>query len=358
MDFHKLISRYRQFGGLGLVIEYVKLGALMPAVITGVKCLAKRQSFKAIYPEVLKRVEPYLIQKYGSKVLGQAKRQSRAQEVKSSRSLSLEHKRSKMIWFCWLQGLEQAPPIVKACYNSLRRHLTDREIKVIDNENWKEYVDLPDYIVEKWKKGRIPAALFSDLLRLELLIKYGGTWIDSTVLCTGFKFQDCPPGESAHVRDSSIKFGSPLTQSQTSSYKWKEFLDADLFLFQYTKQGSIPVSISNWFIASCSNNDVLIVLRDMLYAYWKDYDCTLDYYIFHLFFSMLSKEYTEEILAMPYGQSMNSLVIMHHLGEKFNQEKWEKLTQRVSFHKLAFRVSKEIKEDKDNYFNKIISLYT
>lgn len=41
---------------------------------------------------------------------------------------------------------------------------------------------LPDYIVKKWEKGRIPADLFSDLLRLELLIRYGGTWIDSTVL--------------------------------------------------------------------------------------------------------------------------------------------------------------------------------
>ena len=39
--------------------------------------------------------------------------------------------------------------------------------------------------MEKWEKGRIPAAMFSDLLRVELLIKYGGTWIDSTVLCTG-----------------------------------------------------------------------------------------------------------------------------------------------------------------------------
>ena len=96
----------------------------------------------------------------------------------------------------------------------------------------------------------------------------------------------------------------------------------------------------------------------MLYAYWKDYDCTLDYYIFHLFFSMLSKEYPKEILAMPYGQSMNSLVLMHHLGDKYELKKWDKLTQRVSFHKLAFRISKEIKEDKDNYFNKIISLYT
>ena len=329
MDFEKLHTRFRQFGSFKLVYEYARIGALGFAIREGLICVIKRQSFKQIYPTVLKKVEPFLTQKYGTQIPQIAQRikaNTNDTNNASTRSATL-----RPIWFCWLQGLEQAPPIVKACYNSLQRNLPDREIRVIDSENWKEYVELPDYIIKKWGKKRIPAALFSDLLRLELLIKYGGTWIDSTVLCTG------------------------LNDNQNDNEK---YLDADLFLFQYTKEGSIPVSISNWFITSCSSNEVLIVLRDMLYAYWKDYDCTLDYYIFHLFFSMLSKEYPEEIAVMPYGQSMNSLVLMHHLGEKFDQEKWDKLTQRVSFHKLAFRVSDRVKKDKENYFNTIIQLYS
>ena len=319
MDFKKLIIRYNQFGGFRLVIEYAKLGVLGTIVKGFFRCLVRRQSFKQIYPDVLRKIEPYLIKRYSPIVQEFKKRSS---------SLSLEHKRSKIIWFCWLQGIEKAPEIVHACYNSIRRNIHDREIKIIDGKNWKEYVELPNYIVKKWEKGRIPAALFSDLLRLELLIKYGGTWIDSTVLCTG------------------------LNENQNENEK---YLDADLFLFQYTKQGSIPVSISNWFITACSNNEMLIVLRDMLYAYWKDYDCTLDYYIFHLFFSMLSKEYPEQIKAMPYGQSMNSLVLLHHMGERFEQKKWDKLTSQVCFHKLAFRIPKEIEGNEENYYNYILN---
>lgn len=330
MDYIKLKTRYKQFGGLRLVIEYARLGVLGTAAKGFFRCLIKRQSFKAIYPEVLKRVEPMLVAKYSHIVQEYKSSISSRNEIAGSarnESASTGSATVKPIWFCWLQGLEKAPAIVHACYNSLKQHLADREIKVIDNDNWKEYVELPEYIVKKWKKKRIPPALFSDLLRLELLIKYGGTWIDSTVLCTGLNEK-------------------------------RNFLDADLFLFQYTKQGSIPVSISNWFISACPNNAVLVVLRDMLYAYWKDYDCTLDYYIFHLFFGFLSKEYPEEIAAMPYGQSMNSLVIMHHLGDKFDQEKWDKLTRRVCFHKLAFRVSDKVKEGKENYFNKVIQIYS
>lgn len=344
MDFHKLISRYKQFGGLRLVWEYAKLGALWPAVKAGVRCLVKGQSFKGIYPEVLKRVEPFLVKRY-AQVL-----QSKKEEV---RCKSYKEDHPKIIWWCWLQGLAAAPPIVKSCYNSLMREfkgsrvqgLNDGyEIKVIDAENWKEYVELPDYIEKKWEKKQIPPALFSDLLRLELLIKYGGTWIDSTVLCTGFK-------EFESLSSSSGSSSSPTVQ------EFKKYLEADLFLFQYTKQRSIPVSISNWFISACSNNEVLMVLREMLYAYWKDYDCVLDYYIFHLFFAMISKEYPEQIAAMPYGQSQNSLVLLHHWGEKFDQKKWDKLTSQVCFHKLAFRVGEDVQNNKENYYNYILTEY-
>lgn len=355
MDFKKLITRYKQFGGAQLVWQYAKLGAV-PTVLKGLWRFTVKgswfkvgvfQCFKGLYGEIIRKVEPFLIQKYGSKV----------QEFKSSRSSSLPHEHPKVIWWCWLQGLDEAPLIVKACYASLVREFQGSrcsnnttssaqgyEIRVIDAENWKDYIELPDYIVKKWEKKQIPPALFSDLLRLELLIKYGGTWIDSTVLCTGFK----------KFKSSS---GSNRSTSSPTVLEFKKYMEADLFLFQYTKQGSIPVSISNWFISACSNNEVLIVLREMLYAYWKDYDCVLDYYIFHLFFAVISKEYPEQIAAMPYGQSQNSLVLLHHWGEKFDQKKWDKLTEKVCFHKLAFRVEKALTENPDNYYSKIISEY-
>ena len=194
MDFKKLISRYKQFGGFRLVREYIKLSALWPAVKARVRCLVKGQSFKAIYPEVLKKVEPMLVAKYRHVIQG-FKSSSTSEATKSITRVQTNtdctnqtdnaSTGSATVWFCWLQGLDDAPEIVKACYNSIKRNIPNREVKVIDAKNWKEYVELPDFIVKKWENGKIPAALFSDLLRLELLIKYGGTWIDSTVLCTG-----------------------------------------------------------------------------------------------------------------------------------------------------------------------------
>ena len=318
MSFRKLNSRFKEFGGSRLAREYARLGLIPLIVRSFFRCIWERKSFKAIYPIILQRLEPLLAKQYVG-VLREQKAYYDGQ--------NLEHRRSKLIWFCWLQGLEQAPDIVKACYGSLKKHLTDRTIIVIDSDRWKEYVDLPVYIVEKWKKGRIPPANFSDLLRLELLIRYGGTWADATVLCTG----------NNHT---------------------EEYLDSDLFLFQYSPRGTTAgISIGNWFITACTNNKVLMVLRDMLYAYWKDYDCTLDYYMFHLFFEMLAEFYPDEIVAMPYGNGSRRLILIRHWKEDFDSRKWDKLVNQVSFHKLSHRVGKGTIANRNNYYHKILELY-
>ena len=275
-----------------------------------------RKSYKRAYCLTLNKVEPLLADIY-RQIMWERKAYYATQQI--------DHHRSIIIWFCWLQGLENAPEIVKVCFTSLQKYLSDREIKVIDANNWMEFVELPDYILERWEKKQIPPANFSDLLRLELLIRYGGTWIDATVLCTG----------SEHTR---------------------EYLDADLFLFQYTRPGSNEWGgVGNWFITACTNNDVLMVLRDMLYAYWKDYDCTLDYYIFHLFFTMLRDVYPEEISAMPYGFAKRHIALAKHWGERFEQDKWDSLISKVNFHKLTYVVSRRVKRDKTNYYNWILA---
>lgn len=127
MDFRKLITRYKQFGGMRLVWEYSKLGVLWPALKVKVRCLLKRQSFMRLYPEVLRKIEPFLIQKYGSK-------DQEFKKFKGSRELMYEH--PKVIWWCWLQDYETAPPIVKACYNSLMREFKgSRSSRLLDKRD-------------------------------------------------------------------------------------------------------------------------------------------------------------------------------------------------------------------------------
>lgn len=91
MDFKKLDTRFKQFGGFRLLREYAQLGVLGVGVKAFFRCLAKGTSFKGIYPQILKKVEPFLERKYAPV----------AQALKNrSGQTCLKHDRSRIIWFC------------------------------------------------------------------------------------------------------------------------------------------------------------------------------------------------------------------------------------------------------------------
>ena len=321
MNLRILRAYYKKFGGLPAIRFYACKGLLWPLVKVVLSHPFDRESYRRAYSKVQVCVGYILCEQYTPFML---------ERKAFYGSQSLEHKKSNIVWFCWMQGVDQAPPVVKVCLASLRRHLTDRDIRLIDEGNWRDYVSLPDYIVRKWEQQRMPTPHFTDLIRLQLLIRYGGTWIDSTVLCTGL---------------------TPQNEQATRSY-----LDATLFFFQYTPPGSNRWSgIGNWFITACTNNEVLLVLRDMLLAYWKDYDCLVDYFVFHRFFSMLRGTYPDEVAAMPYGYAGWSVGLGYHLGNRFKAEQWNKLTAGVCFHKLSYNVRDEVLNGKDNYYHFIMN---
>lgn len=64
-------------------------------------------------------------------------------------------KPNKTIWLCWLQGMEQAPDIVKQCVASVKRYMPNYEVRVLTADNIFDYVTLPEYIVRKYKTAQL-----------------------------------------------------------------------------------------------------------------------------------------------------------------------------------------------------------
>ena len=319
----KVLGLFRKFGGVRLVKAYARLGILGTVCKECLKGILKRKSADSIYYAYQPKILQTLRKQYASIM---------RERLLAYEKAELSHERSDIVWFCWFQGIENAPLIVRICLDSLKRYLPDKEIIIVDESNRQQYVSFPDHIERRWKKGQIPPAQFSDLFRLELLIKYGGTWIDSTVLCTGFK-------------------GSKVQE-------YRKYLDVDLFFFQFKQDEKVHYAgVSNWFITSCQNNPLLMTVRDMLYDYWRDYDCVLEYYIFHRFFDMIAAERLEAVKAMPYAYSPDSLALGHNWGKTFKQKTWDKLVSEVAFHKVAYQLDMGVINDKNNYYNYIISEY-
>ena len=312
----KLLFRFNQFGGFNLLWQYIRMG-LGPCVFKqAFLFIIRKQSRDKAYGNIRQEVAKKLCKKY-LPYLKERKAYYDAQP--------LEQVRSNKVWTCWLQGFDKAPEIVKVCQESLKKHLTDREIIQIDAQNYHQYIDLPAFLVNRYEHRQIPPALFSDILRLELLVKYGGTWMDASILCTG-------------------RHHAP------------QMLDSDLFLFQLIDYKSRTFQgISNWFITSSTNNRLLLVLRDMLLQYWRDHKTTLNYYIFHDFFRLIAQFYPDDIAAMTLKDRIYPLMLSDKLNEPYDAAWTKELTSRVCFHKICYHLDEATLSNKANFYHAIIN---
>lgn len=230
------------------------------------------------------------------------------------------------VWFCWLQGLENAPELVKRCYDSLRVHMPDKEFVIIDKNNVFEYISLPEHIVRKWENGILQPAYISDLIRLELLIRYGGYWIDATVFCTN---------------------ASLLEQIDS----------VPLFMYSFYYFGFNPeiMELNNWFIHSTTNQNILCLTRELLHAYWKDYDRAVNYFIFHIFMTIACEYYGEEYGRMPIVSQAEAHVLATYIGEPYDQMKYEILKKCTGFHKLSTRFSEKETSGENTFYTYLIN---
>lgn len=315
----KIWIRFREGGGLHLVKAFIRLGLLPDLMKLGFNVLLKGKIFRQEYAKLRHKVEPKLVKEFSSFLACNNKPTGKPAE-KSHKDEGNEY-----VWFCWLQGIDKAPDIVKACLESQKKWLKGRTFVIVTAENYKEYISLPRFIEEKYAKKRIPNALFSDLIRVELLIKYGGTWIDSTVMITGDNYP-------------------------------AEIFGCQLFMPQYIGKNGTRQGISNWMITAKKGNHLLKLLKEMLLEYWRRYDCVVDYYIFHLFFEMIANKYPDEAAGMPILNSYHCIELFKHVGEHGQSDKLGRFLSKVSIHKLGHGLGKEILQDKENVLNELLRL--
>ena len=85
----------------------------------------------------------------------------------------------KIIWSLWYQGWESAPELNKICLHSWIHHNPDWVVIRLNERTLENYIDV----------SQIPSCFandytgMSDVIRLLLIEKHGGVWVDSTVFC-------------------------------------------------------------------------------------------------------------------------------------------------------------------------------
>ena len=218
------------------------------------------------------------------------------------------------IWWCWFQGLEQAPKIVKACYDTVLR--LGRRVHVITADNYSDYITMPEHVIEKWKQGVISYANFSDMLRLELLTTYGGTWIDSTIYLTSSNMME-------------------LIKKQ------------DLFLYQHIFCGidSDFVNSASWLMHSNGNSNILSDAKNMMYQYWINEQQLNHYLLVCICLTLACNRHPQEWAKVPVYSDVPPHVLQSEITHVYSEDRWNQICKMTDIHKLTYKIQRPETDD-------------
>ncbi len=213
----------------------------------------------------------------------------------------------RYIWVCWFQGIENAPLLVQRCFESMQRYNAKSEVVLITEENMAQYVDIPDYILQKYKQGKMTRTHLSDIVRLLLLSKYGGVWIDSTILLTN---------ELPHY-----------------------VIESPLFIYQ-TPSLIGNVCCATGFMASCAHHPIIEDTLAIIKEYWKHENKLISYSVIHLAITMAvnSSEANKQMwkeMPLYYYADCEKLRIC--LNDRFDARILDEICQFSSVHKLTYK---------------------
>jgi len=233
------------------------------------------------------------------------------QVAKNNRNSNLKNEEIEnyTIWQFWDKGIENAPDIVKRCVESIDKFEPDKRHIVLDMDNIEDYVNIPEKYYYLLNSGYMGMAHFSDILRTFLLIKYGGCWIDSTVLLTN-------------------KLPKYITQS-------------DLFVFKnYEKADLDGLNMASYFIHSKPNSKILKDTRDIIWSYWQDNNYLMNYFLYLHSFTLATKLDKENQQLWDDAPFISFIPVQHFQNElmnEFDEEKWNDIKSTTSIHKLSYK---------------------
>ena len=84
------------------------------------------------------------------------------------------------IWLIYYEGIENSPPIVKESITSIEMNSGIHPLHKLDKHNYNKYIILPEFILDKFNTKIINISHFLEILKMGILSKFGGYWIDFT----------------------------------------------------------------------------------------------------------------------------------------------------------------------------------
>ncbi len=220
------------------------------------------------------------------------------------------------VWCCWWQGEAQMPEPVKLCHARLKQVLpADRaQLHLITLDNYRDYVELPAHITEKFEKKIITMTTMSDVLRFALLEKYGGYWLDATVFFTGAIPEEYFSGKFYCQR---MVQNTELVKREACRGNWCGFSMAgpkNCVVFRYMSQ-----AFSRW---------------------WAHYDTIIDYVLidYLLWSGFKAIPAVRDVISRVPDNNEDIFEMYQVLNQPYSPQLLQRLTVRNVMHKLTYKM--------------------
>ncbi|MEW9077467.1 capsular polysaccharide synthesis protein [Terrisporobacter glycolicus] len=247
---------------------------------------------------------------------------------------SAEYLDKQNIWVCWLQGEKNAPQLVKNCIDSIRCHSNGHEVIIISRDNFSRYIDIPNYILDKYDKGIISHAHFSDIIRMSLLCAHGGIWIDATVFCS----KDLP--HSIFEKTFFSCKGPFVETDYISGMQWTSFI-----------------------LGGKRNSLLYRYILDFYFQYWKNEDYAIDYLFMDYMIYLAYNNIKNIKKAIDQNEINNTRRdgLYNIFNQKFSLDKYKNFLDSDTYlYKLSWRETFDSKttDGKDTFYNVFINKYS
>lgn len=221
------------------------------------------------------------------------------------------------IFVFWGNGFRNLPPVVNLCVSSIQKYSGKHHVIFLDLANFQEYITVSQVIYTKLKNGIIDLQQFSDILRVKLLAKYGGFWIDATVFITSEIVNALPISTIKYVDDSSR--------------------------YNMNKIGNVVSFGAYYLVASFPQHPLFCFLSDFYDEYWEKYNRSMSYFLLDHAVILARRELSrvsrdlEVIPCLPKEQSpyslLASLQMEGRLSGKISVSQFgvNKLTHKIKF---------------------------
>ena len=238
------------------------------------------------------------------------------------------------IWCCWWQGVEQMPEIVKMCHERLKSVIPTNkaELHIITLDNYLQYIDLPEHILDKFNRKIITMTTMSDILRFRLLEKYGGYWLDATVF-----FSDSIP---------------------------EQFFSGEFYcqrMAKDTEKVAREACKGNWCgfsMAGPAHSPVFRFMNDAFDKWWAHYDTIIEYVLIDYMLMTGFKKVARihEIIDAVPDNNPEIFAFYKKLNEPYSEELYAELTKTNVLHKLTYKMDlyKQTQDGQDTLYGRLL----